>query len=96
VKEYPLDINQEYKDIKDLKVVMGIIVFKAVTQIGMSNLPGLDKVNFGALDSVVNDTLKGATESGKVIIKETSGALKKTEGTLKDTAGRIADIFKKI
>jgi len=95
VKEFPIGIEQEYKDIKDLNVVIGVIVFKAVTQIGMSNLPGLNKVNFGALDSVVSGTLKGATESGKKLLKETSGSLQKTEDTLKDTAGKITDIFKK-
>lgn len=95
VKEFPLGIEQNYKDIKDLNVVIGIIVFKAVTQIGLSNLPGLNKINFGALDSVVSGTLKGATESGKVILNEASDTLKKTEETLKGTAGKITDLFKK-
>jgi len=95
VKEIKLGIDQTYKDIKDLNTIIAIIVVKAVSQTALSNIPGLDTVNVKELNSLFSGTLKGATDSTKVILKETTGTLKNTEQGLKETAGKITDIFKK-
>ena len=85
VREYDLNINERYRDIKDIRMLARLILFKALVDTGISNITNFDVASLGeGLGDTLGSALKvtGKT-AGKVL--ETTGDVAKevTEKTTK-------------
>ncbi|MFH1846861.1 MAG: hypothetical protein ABH869_04820 [Candidatus Omnitrophota bacterium] len=96
VEEFDLNLDESYRDIKDPKKLVALIVVKALMKTSISRLTGFD---LKGLQSMVSDTLAKVeritgevtktTREVRETVKTTAEILKKTTEGLKDAFGKL-------
>jgi len=96
VKEYDVDINEQYKNIDDPYRFVSLIVFKALMNTSIARLTNF---NLGPLSDGLEGTLKGATgitlDVADKTLETTEQAAKKTGETVKKAGEAAKDAVQK-
>ena len=82
VKEFNLNINENYSDIENLQAVAALIIVKVMTKTTLASLTSFDVT--GLSDSV-SGALSGATDVAQKAVGEAADTAKKALGGAKDT-----------
>lgn len=99
VREFNVNIDEQYTDITDPYMLVSLIAFKAISNTTISSLTNFDmsgmrgnisgvlgsaKQMTGQATAVAQDTIKKAQQQTKDVVKDTQDTVKKTADTLKD------------
>ncbi len=90
VREYDLNINERYQDIKDIRMLARLILFKALVDTGISNITNFDVASLG---EGLGDTLGSAL---KVTGKTAGKVLETTGDVAKEVTEKAANVIKSI
>jgi uncharacterized protein involved in outer membrane biogenesis len=102
VKEFNINIDEEFTGINDPNKLVSLIVVKALMSTPIASLTNFD---LGGLESTVSETLAGAQEVTKQLVstagktlssttKETQAVVKETTDVLKSTANDLKESLK--
>ncbi len=87
VKEFNINIDEQYTNITDPYTLVSLIVVKALANTSISSMSNFD---LNGLQGTVSDTLSKA----KAVATHAQSIAKETEGVLKNTGKGLSDIFK--
>jgi len=90
VREYSLNINERYRDIKDSRTFARLVLFKALVNTGISDIVNFDMISLG---EGLGDTLGSAS---KVAGKTTGKVLEATGDAAKEVTEKTTNVIKSI
>ena len=91
VKEFNVNIDEEYKNISNPYAVVSLVVVKALRNTTIANLANFD---LQGLQGTISETLGSAKKvAGEAVVKAQE-AVKETEETIKKTAESLTDALK--
>ena len=83
VKEFPLQLNEQYRDISNPRALVSLIVFKALAKTTIASLTNFD---LNSLKSSIPEVLKSAVSTSfSNLTSETIGVIQGTTRTITDT-----------
>lgn len=91
IKEYNLNINEQYSDIKNLQAVASLIIVKVMTKTTIATLTNFD---VAGLSSSLTGTLKGASGVALKAVDQTAGAAMEAVGTTTETLKKTGQEIK--
>ena len=91
VREYNININERYRDIKDSRTFARLVLFKALVNTGISNIANFDMISLG---EGLGDTLGSASKvAGKAAGKVLESAGDVTKEVTEKTTNAIKSIL---
>lgn len=91
VKEFNINLDEEYSNITDPYALASLIVVRALTN---TTIAGLTNFDLSGLESTVSDTLLSAEKALGQTTKAAEEAVKGAADTLKNTTEELKDIIK--
>lgn len=98
VKEFNININERYSDIRDPYTLVSLIVVKSMMNTNISNLAGF---NLQGLSGTVSDTLGTAQKmttqvmtTAQTAAKQTTAVAKESQEAVKKATEAITEVFK--
>jgi hypothetical protein len=90
VREFNVNINEKYTNIKDPYSLMSLIVVKALMNTAIASLTNFD---LGGLSNTVKGTLSNATKLATDAAAKATKVVGETTKTVTDTAGKLTETF---
>ncbi|MFH1360486.1 MAG: AsmA family protein [Candidatus Omnitrophota bacterium] len=91
IKEYDINLNEQYKNINNVQSLVGLIVFKALAKTSIAALANIDLAGF---KDAASDALASAKEVAVKAADTAKEAAKKTADTAKEAAQKTGDAMK--
>ncbi len=103
VREFDVNVDEEYKDIDSPRALIKLIMVKALAGTAVSKLAGIDINELkgaitdtlsGAVDIIPEETAREARAAAQDAAKKTEEAARKAQETLQKTTEELKDRFK--